>query len=590
MMKPIKPYYLRNLIYFLAACISAAACLFTLYRYDNKYTALSAKVQYGYTLVSSEDLTNDRVLSLTDGWEIFPDRILSPSDFSAEQDNAIHTYIGRYLNFSDLHSSRDPYGTATYRVRIQVANPEEPLTLYLPEVSSALTVYVNGHLAASQGSLSPYRPMIKDLAVSLPEAQELDLVIQTANYTHYYSGITYPPVLGTAQAIHRITRIRLMFYGFLCFSSLSIALFSCAVWLGSRRSRPMEHSGWFGIMALAFSLRLSYPLWLTFGISHIRIFYALENVCSMVGIWCALKIVFLTAELKRRRFIRLLENTALSMIFVTVALPVFLLPSIPAFTDSYGVLVSWYKLITSLIMAAGSCLCVKNSCDGWLAAGTGVYACGILASVLTINRLEPVYTGWPDEFGAYGMVICFAVLMVRKTYSMVMENLELTNHLQEAVEMRTREVNALVDERQKLFSEFLHDLKSPMASLSAYIQLVQSNNIQIDEETSRKLSLIEDRCQGLSAKLQAIQHFTKENPVTSQMDKLDLTEYLRLFYQRNQQDIEAFGPDFKACFPVEPCMVWADSQKLERLLQNLIYNAVDFTPMDLSLIHIFLLI
>ena len=27
-------------------------------------------------------------------------------------------------------------------------------------------------------------------------------------------------------------------------------------------------------------------------------------------------------------------------------------------------------------------------------------------------------------------------------------------------------------------------------------------------------------------------------------------------------------------------MVWADSQKLERLLQNLIYNAVDFTPMD----------
>ena len=42
--------------------------------------------------------------------------------------------------------------------------------------------------------------------------------------------------------------------------------------------------------------------------------------------------------------------------------------------------------------------------------------------------------------------------------------------------------------------------------------------------------------------------------------------------------MEAFGPDLRLLVPNRPCMVMGNREKLDRVLQNLVYNAVDFTP------------
>ncbi len=55
--------------------------------------------------------------------------------------------------------------------------------MLIPEVFSACAVYVNGEQTASSGSVSPYRPYIKDLVFSFEINGDAEILIQTANYS-----------------------------------------------------------------------------------------------------------------------------------------------------------------------------------------------------------------------------------------------------------------------------------------------------------------------------------------------------------------------------------------------------------------------
>ena len=203
---------------------------------DNKYSKDYYEIRDGVLLADAQALNHDKLLYLTEGWEIYPDRLLSPQDFlsSSVPKRSCNAYW-RIYEFCGLPSGHSPYGTATYRLRFASSRQLDGLVLYLPEIFSACRVYINGKEAVSQGSLQPYSPMVRDLILSVPDGTAADIIIQTANYSHYYSGIIYPPVLGSAQAIHLQTSVRMVFYSLLCFFSLSIALLSAAVWLGSRK-------------------------------------------------------------------------------------------------------------------------------------------------------------------------------------------------------------------------------------------------------------------------------------------------------------------------------------------------------------------
>lgn len=44
--------------------------------------------------------------------------------------------------------------------------------------------------------------------------------------------------------------------------------------------------------------------------------------------------------------------------------------------------------------------------------------------------------------------------------------------------------------------------------------------------------------------------------------------------------MEASGVSFLLSVPPQPCMIMGDRQQLWRVLQNIVYNALEFTPMD----------
>lgn len=215
---------------------------------------------------------------------------------------------------------------------------------------------------------------------------------------------------------------------------------------------------------------------------------------------------------------------------------------------------------------------------GWLAAGTAMYSAGLLSSVLTLNRWEPAYTGWPDEYGTFFLILLFSGFMLKLHFMMAAQNLQLTEHLQDMVEERTKEVTLLLSERQKILSEFLHDLKSPIACISAYLQLVKENDIHVDDKTQEKIDMIEKNYEELSVQIRSIQDFNAGISPVSRREKFDLRQLAETYYLRNRQDVEVFGPLFLLSLPPFPCPMQGNPESIARAIENMVFNSMDFTP------------
>lgn len=563
----------RYLAFLAAVLLLGCAAVWFLYRCDNKYAAALPGGE-GYNVLPED---GDEVAFLVDGWEIYPGQLLEPSDWEAGAQPEQYTYIGQYPNFSALSGS--PYGTATYRLTLEHAGQPRELTLYLPELLCAGRVYINGTLAGELGSLEPYRPCVMDAVYSIPAAQTVELVIQCANYTHYYSGMYYPPAVGTPGAVSRMLAARLLVYGVLCFSSLAIGLAYLAQWMGGKD----RASRWMGVLSLAFSLRVCYPFLRALGLDAAHPLFALEDVGAGVVLLCA---VLLAGELSgvsgQALHRRVVLPACAGMCAFCGIFPVVILPRAPFFINPYGlILFFWNGTIGLYLMAlAFRTLRTDQPMGHFLLAADGLFGLSVAASAVMANRLEPIRGAWLTEYGGFALVLGFAALMARRGRLLYRENQHLTAHLQEEVASQTAQVQALLAERRQLLANLLHDLKNPLSALRGYAELVQNGSAAPDAETAAYLDALIQQVSTVKERFEVIHDFSRRERAAALWETIGLNGLLQQFYDRNRPDIELSGPDFLLELPARELVVRGERERLWIALENLCYNALSFTPED----------
>lgn len=519
---------------------------------------------------------SEEVIWLVNGWEICPDRIIYPGDPAEEWKP---TYIGQYFSFAGFHGDGSPYGVGTYRLTI---SGNGNYTMLIPEVFSACAVYVNGEQTASSGSVSPYRPYIKDLVFSFEINGDAEILIQTANYSHYYSGVTYPPAIGSSEAVSRKITVRMLFYGLLVFTSLALALFAAVIWFGTRKGRASGENFWLGILGLSFSLRLCYPFIHMLGISGGNPAYVLENTMASLGLFCIVRTVSLICLKKGSLPERVLSGITGGFVLISLVFPLFMTEYLPGFVPVYGQILYWYKALIAVAMGVLLlCRFAKRKSGQILLLLTGllVYSLSLIFHALCLGNFEPAYTGWFEEWGAYILILFFAVRMALRNMEIIRENRRLNEHLQEEIEHKTESLSKLLEERRMLLSGFAHDLKTPITSITTFTRLVELDNTQLDEESRQYLDIIRRKTKEIQEQLNTINEFTQVDSTPPAFEPLDLCLLLRDFYSGNKPDINVSGISFEL-LPKDdqPVMIYGDKQKLVSVLQNLVFNAVSFTP------------
>lgn len=563
----------RPLLMFTGTVILTMLCLSGITSYDNKYITKAPVTQDNLTIVPKNGS-----YALVDGWELYPDSLLTSEDFANSSLPCYRTWAGEYPNLALFHDDHNPYGISTWRMMLA---GEGSVMLYLQEPLCAYKIYVNGQLLGSSGTVSPdnYTPHVRDGVFTFALDSETELLIQTANYSHYYGGVWYPPVIGSPDCISRIIAFRMILYGYLFSSSLTLSLFCIVLWR-HKTGRNDSVLFCFGMLCLSFAMRICYPFIRMFGAPLVRTLYAVEDAAALLGIYFALRIAFELFLPEKYRLHKLFRILSLAMCSIVVIVPLGVLPFLPNLVLWYGFFISCYKILVSgllISLTVYGCFMGLPYTIPILCAATANGLC-LLYGTLTIGYYEPLVGAYPEEYGSYCMVIAFAVLMVRRSRAMAEENIQLNQHLQEEVAQKTKHLQNLLIERSQLIAELGHDMKSPLTSLSNMAQIIHLNNIMLDEDTHKKILHIEKQCSILSERLKSIQEITSRTSSPIRMEPLVLNDFLTDFYRNYRPIIELYGPNFLNRLCARPCRVMANQEQLFRALENLLYNAADFTP------------
>ncbi len=149
------------------------------------------------------DFEQNGALFLNGDYEFYWERFLS--ERPSHSVNAPHPDGFRYVpdiwNKEGKTGHHDRYGYASYRLRIQLPKECPQLTFRFQDVGTACRIFANGREIYAAGhpgktaetSIPAYQPALVDF---LADSDEIDLIVQVANFYHRDGGLWLPIELG----------------------------------------------------------------------------------------------------------------------------------------------------------------------------------------------------------------------------------------------------------------------------------------------------------------------------------------------------------------------------------------------------------
>ncbi|HBG1359846.1 TPA: histidine kinase [Clostridioides difficile] len=577
---------LKGTLIVLIVSLLAITGLNLLYKYDNKYTYKSIRASNGILTIDNDTFTKGKLVFLIDDWEFYNHKIFKPNDFTEQDIKPEYVFIGQYPDFSMRKGNQSPYGNATYRMRIKNEGEDKLLSLELPEIFSASEVWINGEIVSKLGDVGTekYRPKIKNSVVSFIAKKDTEIIINVSNFSHYYSGLYYPPALGETKDISNMMFYRLLFYSIICFTTFAIAIFSLSVWFLSNKSKLYLY---FGCMCVFFAIHVSYPFVHLLGLPLVSFTYAVEDSSYFMVVLCIICINGSISKIEEDKVYRfLILPLGITMSIISIVIPIILLPYDMYFVNIYGKLIDIYKYIVFIYILISSLVSIyKKTCSEHissyiLVSVNTVFGISILFDAVTSNRFEPIFTGWQTEYCGFIIVILFSLMMINRNRIIIKENEKLTRNLEHEVEVRTNELTTLLNERKKFLADVAHDLKAPVSAIQSFIDLIKVGNIHVDEETRTYLYAINQKSNEVQNRVRSLQEFTSQDKSIGISEKICLNDFIKEIYENNLPDTQACGVNFETYILEKKIYAKINKEMLTRAFENLIYNALTFTPFD----------
>ena len=448
----------------LVLALASILCL-TLNHFDNKYTRPGVQPLEGLLVLSKEELQEHDVHFLIHGWAFYPGVLLTPEDLAdgGAARYMVYTSIGEKTRF-DLPGSNDPHGCGTYTLTVRL--PDEPATyaLEMPEVYSAYLLYIDGELKLQMGEpeKESYQPRTQSRVVFFESGGTVTILLAVSDYSHFYSGLVYPPALGSQQNVNLMYGARLALA--VCTVLLGVlgALLSC--YLGTR----MKHQNalLFAVLCLASALFTAYPLLHTAFPLAIHPWYTLEITCGYL-------ITVLAITLQNRlcqvdNLYRCISETA-AAVFCTAALCYGLFSAhltVPVM-KAFSVAAVVFKLAAAVWLLAVALFAMRRR-DARIAPL--FYASVFYGAMLVWDRLlpayEPVLTGWFSEWGSLVMILVIGYTLWRDIVTAYSYNLAFAEEHRQTkrqLAMQMEYANQMAErseENRRLIHDFRHHLRT----------------------------------------------------------------------------------------------------------------------------------
>jgi two-component system, sensor histidine kinase ChiS len=182
--------------------------------------------------LSEWDFNSDGTIGLNGTWEFYRDRLYTPQDFKNDSLDARPYYLNVPGVWNSLGVSGEGYGT--YRLKIRLNHQYQNLGIKILDISSAYKIWINDSLVGSNGNVTAssidFTPQMHPQVESfLVGSDQIQIVVQVANYFHHKGGIWEMIRIGTEEQIIELREKNLVFTMF--FAGTVLIFFIYHIWI-----------------------------------------------------------------------------------------------------------------------------------------------------------------------------------------------------------------------------------------------------------------------------------------------------------------------------------------------------------------------
>ncbi len=463
-----------------------------------------------------------------------------------------------------------PHGQANYKLMLRYDGASRIVSLDFPQLSCDHTISVDGaQLAEGTGN--------GQITFLLTPGDHI-LTVDTSSEIGYYSGMYFPPALGTSHTLSQVGSIRGVVYAFAGLLPLILAVFTFFLW-----QTGGEISRLFGVLCCCYSLYMMRYFVFQFSVPLGRYWFLIQSLALYGVCFCVIRLAAHVSGTDGRAA-RWWQRAVLLLLPAVLFLLSLLIPLLPWAVFIHG-------RLTDLYYALAFCTTVFFAVHGvkgtelesrFTAAGCMVFGVGLLVNLFFSNLFEPIRFFWQFEWCGLLLVFLFGAMMVSRRRRIVRENEMLTDHLEEQVKKRTEEVVWLLDERKAFFSDMAHDLKAPVFATQSYIRAIRERGVGVDRELDRELlgylEQAEGRQRELARRLQGLSAINELDKVEGRRVRISVRELLSEIYAAHHGEAEVQSVHLSVTQPERDAFLLAQPEKMDILFENLIYNALRATP------------
>lgn len=522
--------------------------------------------------------------SLAGHWDFYWQNLLAPETPKLPEQKRLRAPVpGAWTTISDENGLLPGHGFGTYRVRLLVPENIDRFYLYLPDMASAYALWANGQKVSARGQVGRHRHQEQpDYGPSTIELQAqngvINLTLHTSNYHYQWGGLWYEPKLTDQSGLftmRELPTISAAAFSTLLFGSgmLSLSLFAFR-----RKDRKLLFFSLLcfvmGLRRLLIEERLLYDLeWFDW-----HTLQSLENL----SIYLALPLLLgYLQHLFPQEFHRRL--TQLGLVF---CLP-FCVAALSMDVDQYTRLNVPFQILSVALIPFifyRYSLALRHRRKGARMFGLSllVFTLAVLNDVLNYSYL--IDTPNLIHIGTLAFVLFQLGSMVNR----YLQNFRTIEHMTLALQESNRELKQLDTFKDEFLAATSHELRTPLHSINHLARLVQAQpGKTFNSEHQQALRLIEATSERLGNLVNDILDAAsiKHGKLRLQPCAIKIAPLVSAVVQSLQPLLNDKPVKLKVELPPSLPEIYADAQRIQQVLVNLLGNAIKFTEQGQILIN-----
>jgi two-component system sensor histidine kinase MtrB len=151
------------------------------------------------------------------------------------------------------------------------------------------------------------------------------------------------------------------------------------------------------------------------------------------------------------------------------------------------------------------------------------------------------------------------------------------NDMASSLQEKLRELEELSRAQRQFVSDVSHELRTPMTTIRMAAEVLFDSREQLDPAAARSAELLQGQTERFEVLLSDLLEISRHdaNVATLDAEPADMCDIVRRSADDAQQLAERRGCRIEFRLPVEACIAEVDRRRVERILRNLLVNAVE---------------